>query len=162
MISRLATVCLVLVAACTGDAGSTGTDGGGGSSGTDAAHQACIDQSNMYRTTNGKAALVRSAALEAYADDGAMHDFSTQPHDHFSTTGGGGIAFAENECPQQGNWNLPAGGDMAALVRQCIDAFYSEGPGGGHYDNLMGAYSKIGCGIYQSGTKVTIVQDLGN
>jgi hypothetical protein len=147
---------VAVLAACGGD------DGGGGGGGGDAAHQACVTESNMYRSMNGKPDLVWSAALEAYADEGAKHDFSTSPHDHFSSTSGGGIAFAENECPQQGNWQLPAGGDMAALVADCIAAFYSEGPGGGHYDNLMGNYSTIGCGIYQSGTKVTIVQDLGN
>ena len=75
---------------------------------------------------------------------------------------GGGIAFAENECPGQLGWTLPAGGDMVALVKQCVAAFYSEGPGGGHYDNMMGPYAKIGCGIYQSGTAVTILEDLGN
>ncbi len=51
---------------------------------------------------------------------------------------------------------------MAALVVDCIAAFYSEGPGGGHYDNMMGPYAKLGCGIYQSGVKVTIIQDFGN
>jgi uncharacterized protein YkwD len=51
---------------------------------------------------------------------------------------------------------------MAALVEECIKAFYDEGPGGGHYENMMGPYTTVGIGIYQSGTKVTIVQDFGN
>ena len=85
---------------------------------------------------------------------------------HFSMTSGGGIAFAENECPVQGNWMLPPGGDMKALVAQCIAAFYAEGPGTdfnthGHYINMMGDYGTLGCGIYQMGTGVTIVQDYG-
>jgi len=169
---------LVTFVACTGTAGddAVGDDGGSGSgtgsgsgsgsgsgmTGGDAAHAACIDTTNMYRAMNGKPAMTRSAALEAYADAGAEHDFSTSPHDHFSSTGGGGIAFAENECPAQLGWTLSPGGDMVGLVEQCMQAFYSEGPGGGHYENMMGNYSKIGCGIYQSGNGVTIVQDLGN
>jgi len=40
---------------------------------------------------------------------------------------------------------------MKQLVAACIAAFYSEGPGGGHYDNMMGNYGTLGCGIYQSG-----------
>jgi uncharacterized protein YkwD len=149
--TRLALV-VMLAAGCGGD------DSGG----SDAAHQAGVDATNMYRSLKGKPSLTYSAALEAYADEGAMHDFTTSPHDHFSSTGGGGIAVAENECPQQGNWQLPAGGDMAALVEECIKAFYDEGPGGGHYENMMGPYTTVGIGIYQSGTKVTIVQDFGN
>jgi hypothetical protein len=141
---------VVLLAAC----------GAGGSSGGDPAHQECVDYTNMYRTGNGKAAVTRSTALEAYADEGAQHDYGTSPHDHFISTNGGGIAFAENECP---HWDLNAfgNGDMSMLVDACIDAFVSEGPGGGHYDNLMGAYGTLGCGIYQNGTDVTIVQDYG-
>ena len=153
---RLALV--LVLAACGGDDTGGGDDGGGGS---DPAHQACVDETNMYRSLKGKAPVAWSAELEAYADAGAMDDFSSSPHHHFSSTGGGGIAFAENECPQQGNWNV-SNGDVVATVKQCVAAFYSEGPGGGHYDNMMGPYAKLGCGIYQSGTKITIVQDYGN
>jgi len=151
---RLALV--MVLAACGSD------DGGGGGGGGDAAHQACVDETNMYRALRGKPAVAWSAELEAYADEGAEDDFSTSPHHHFSSTGGGGIAFAENECPQQGNWQAPAGGDVVPVVKACVKAFYDEGPGGGHYENMMGPYAKLGCGIYQSGTKITIVQDFGN
>jgi hypothetical protein len=144
---RSAAVCLFLIA-CGGDDGPR-----------DAAHQMCIDETNSYREEAGKPPLVYSTELEAYADEGAMVDFSSSPHEHFSSTNGGGIAFAENECPQQGNWTIRT--DQAVTVRACIAAFFSEGPGGGHYQNMMGPYGTIGCGIYQSGNKVTIVQDLG-
>jgi hypothetical protein len=77
-------------------------------------------------------------------------------------TSGGGISFAENECPQQGNWQAPAGSDLVPVVKMCVKAFYDEGPGGGHYENMMGSYAKLGCGIYASGGKITIVQDYGN
>ena len=105
---------------------------------------------------------MQPAQLEAYADTGAMVDFGSSPHHHFSSTNGGGIAFAENECPQQGNWQYSPGDDLPAIVSMCIDAFYAEGPGGGHYENMMGGYGSIGCGLYDSGGKLTIVQDFGN
>jgi hypothetical protein len=128
--------------------------------------QLCVTETNRYRAMVGVAALAESAALEAYADAGAMEDFSSSPHMHFSMTNGGGIAFAENECPVQGNWMVPAGGDLGDVVRQCIAAFYAEGPGSdfsthGHYINMMGNYGTLGCGFYQMGTGVTIVQDYG-
>jgi hypothetical protein len=148
---------LVLLAACGG-----GGSGGSGSGGNATAKQACVSEANYYRAMNGKPALTESARLEAYADIGAAVDFSSSPHNHFSTTQGGGIAFAENECPVQGHWMLPQGGDMVTLVKQCVKAFYDEGPGGGHYENMMGNYGALGCGIYQQDTGVTIVQDYGN
>ena len=42
---------------------------------------------------------------------------------------GGGIAFAENECPGHSGWHLSPGGDMNTLVGMCVAAFYAEGPG---------------------------------
>jgi hypothetical protein len=117
---------------------------------------------------NSKPALMESAQLEAYADTGAMVDFSSSPHNHFSTTGGGGIAFAENECPGQFGWNYnPQTDDLNMVMGNCIAAFYSEGPGSdyqthGHYINMMGNYGSLGCGIYYADGKITIVQDYGN
>ncbi len=153
----------LLATACGGD------DSGGGGGSPDApagttAHRFCVDETNRYRAMNGKPPVAYSTQLEAYANTGAMVDFGGSPHQHFSSTNGGGIAFAENECP---HWNLSqTSGDMKALVAACIAAFYAEGPGTGtahgHYNNMMGNYGLLGCGIYQSGTMVTIVQDYGN
>jgi hypothetical protein len=133
--------------------------GGRGDSGTDDAHQVCVDETNRYRAMDGHGPVERDDALEAYADDGAEQDHHGGPHDHFIQTQGGGIAFAENECP---HWDLSFGdGDLDQLVRNCVKAFYDEGPGGGHYDNMMGDHRGLGCGIYIEGTDVTIVQDYG-
>ena len=145
---------IVIVALLVGCAGE---DGGGGDS---SAHAFCVDETNRYRAMRSKPAVARSPQLEDYADEGAMVDFNGTPHQHFIATNGGGIAFAENECPR---WSLAqqGGGDMTMLVAACIAAFYSEGPGGGHYENMMGAYGTLGCGIYESGGRVTIIQDFG-
>ncbi len=142
------------LAACGGD---------DASSGGDAAHERCVSETNRYRQSIGKPALVRSAEIEAYADAGAEHDFGTSPHDHFtSTNGGNGLTFAENECPAQLGWTIAPGEDTSTVVEQCMKAFFDEGPGGGHYENMMGPYTKIGCGIYIEGDGITIVQDFGN
>ena len=147
-----AIVLLVVLSACGADDADS------------SAHEACITETNRYRTFNGKAAVVRDSALEDFADTGAMVDFAGSPHQHFSSTSGGGIAFAENECP---HWSADmTAGDLSMLVVSCIGAFYNEGPGAGdahgHYNNMMGSYGTLGCGIYQSGTEVTIVQDYGH
>jgi hypothetical protein len=156
---KRALVLLALVG-CGGDDGGGG--GGDGGTGGSSAHEFCVSETNRYRQIKGKPALARSAQLEAYADEGAQIDFSSTPHDHFTQTNGGGIAFAENECPGQFGWMVTAGESESDVVGRCIKAFYDEGPGGGHYENMMGAYTKVGCGIYQAGGKITIVQDLGN
>ncbi|MEP6863383.1 MAG: CAP domain-containing protein [Deltaproteobacteria bacterium] len=153
-------IVIVLVTACGGDDGTTGDQD---------AQQFCVSETNRYRAMNGKADLSEAANLEDYADTGAMTDYdANSPHSHFSSTQGGGIAFAENECPGHSGWHLAPGGDLNALVGMCIAAFYSEGPGTdysthGHYINMMGDYAKLGCGIFSADNgDVTIVQDYGN
>jgi hypothetical protein len=138
---------VVVLAAC-GSGGGAGPDAPANA----AAQQFCVTETNRYRAMASKPAVTESPTLEAFATAGAMVDFSSSPHSHFMSTNG---------CPVQGNWMLSPGGDMSMLVGQCIAAFYAEGPGGGHYENMMGAYASLGCGIYQMGTGVTIVQDYG-
>src|SRR5258705_13628097 len=117
---------IVLLAACGGESGGGGPDGSGPDPNA-TPKQFCVQETNRYRAMNGKAAVAESSQLEAHADTGAMVDFNGSPHEHFSSTSGGGIAFAENECP---HWNLSqSGGDMKTLLRMCISAFYSQGPG---------------------------------
>jgi hypothetical protein len=167
----------VLVAACGGDDGGVAPAGGDGGTHVDsstggltgdaavglAAKEFCVSETNRYRAMLQKPALTESMTLEAYADTGAMVDFGSSPHNHFTMTSGGGISFAENECPQQGNWNLSFGnGDLGMTVGFCILQFFQEGPGGGHYENMMGPYAMLGCGIYVVGQQLTIVQDYGN
>ncbi len=162
-LSRFVSLASALGLAVVTVAGCGGTVGGGGDGGAaDAAtgvladaHAFCVGETNRLRATVGKAAVVQSKTLEDYADAGAMYDFSRQPHDHFRDAGG--VAFAENECP---HWDLSFGnGNLHDLVGACIQAFWSEGPGGGHYDNMTGNYGSLGCGFYTEGTEYTIIQD---
>ena len=145
---KYAALAITLVA-CGADAGPQASDD---------AYQLCVDKTNQLRATVSKAALARSSTLETFANDGAAYDFTRSPHDHFKTQSGNNLtAFAENECP---HWDLSfGGGDEIKLVSKCLDAFWSEGPGGGHYDNMTGNYTMLGCGIYHSGTDYTIIQD---
>jgi hypothetical protein len=157
----LATVGLAALPACSVDLGDDDTAGDDDdSSGPTDAYAFCVDETNRYRATVGRPAVARSTALEDYANEGAEVDFHGEPHQHFGATGGGGISFAENECP---HWSLSGFGnnDMKMLVASCIAAFWEEGPGGGHYDNMVSDNKKLGCGIFQDGDDVTIIQDYG-
>ena len=92
-----------------------------------------------------------------------MHDFTSSPHDHSRSTSGGGIAFAENECPQQGNWQYTEGEDLNMVVGTCIARVLRRGPG---HDNTPALHQHDGRRTDRSaaasttvGGKITIVQD---
>lgn len=74
-------------------------------------------------------------------------------------TQGGGVAVAENEIPR---WPVSMVGSVEAVIREGIEMMMDEGEGGPHHHTILGAYTKLGCGIYKSGDIVTVVQDFGN
>jgi uncharacterized protein YkwD len=113
----------------------------------------CVTETNRYRATLGLAALTRSNALEAYAavgarEDGLAHAF----HQHFQSTNGGGIASAENEVRASNQ-------SLHTVIGQGLAGMWAEGPGGGHYENMRGRFSQLGCGIFVNGNEITVVQD---
>lgn len=118
--------------------------------------QFCLDKTNEYRASVGRPALHRSEALERYADAAAEHDGTNHVgHGYFRMTGGGGVARAENELPW---WPLNTLGTLQNLIRVGLAGFWGEGPGGGHYENIRGPYTELGCGIFANGNQVTVVQ----
>jgi len=122
----------------------------------------CVAETNRYRARHGKPPLRRSAELEAYAAAGARFDTAARrAHEHFEDTPGK-LAYAENECPSFAGWSLKsAGGTVRGVLTKCLRSFYDEGPGGGHYESMMGEYGTLGCGVYVDGDGVSIVQDYG-
>jgi len=115
----------------------------------------CVQETNRYRAMVGRPALVESTSIEAFAAAAAQADTqSGVPHGYYRSHDPG--FGAENEAP---NWYLPYYGSAHNLIAQAIAAFWSEGPGGGHYENIVGPYSQLGCGFYQNGTDLTVVQD---
>jgi hypothetical protein len=41
-----------------------------------------------------------------------------------------------------------------------MDALWAEGPSGGHYQNIVGPYTQVGCGIYiLNGSEVHVTTD---
>jgi len=109
--------------------------------------QYCVDVINNYRADHGRSALSRSSALEACAAEGAEEDSRTgTAHSHFSRTGGcGGVADAENELP---GWPRSMYGGIPSIIDQGTAMMMAEGPGGGHYENILGSHTSAGCGIF--------------
>ncbi len=117
----------------------------------------CASETTRYRSMTGKAAVSQSTDLETYATVGAQTDAGDDtPHSHFFATNGGGTAVAENEM-------VRAPSNLFKTVQDAMDyalaAFYAEGPGGSHYENLMGPYGHVGCGVYIDSSTITFTQD---
>ena len=151
-----------------GDGG--GADGGGGGGGGglnddagngeyEAELQHCVDKINEYRAAHGRSALRRAADVEQCAMEGAQEDSqSGSAHGHFSRTGGcNGTCWAENEIP---GWPQEWYGSITQIIDEGLQMMMDEGPGGGHYENMLGDYSEVGCGIHvTAGGDVWSVQD---
>jgi hypothetical protein len=141
-----------------GTAGS-GTSGSGGTGSVDPyadARQTCVDRVNQLRSTKGKGPLARLPSAEDCVDGQAKKDSETgQAHGAFNDCVNevqGWTGTAQNECP---GW-----GSVAATLGACIDDMWAEGPGGGHYDNMVSDSDFIACGFYTTpGGKVWMVQD---
>jgi len=117
----------------------------------------CVVETNRYRATAGAPPLLRSALLEAYAAEGALVDGTAHIlHSHFSSPGNSGITLAENELPW---WPLARFRNVQAVMREGIAQMWAEGPGGGHYENIMGRYTQLGCGVFIHNGEITIVQN---
>ncbi len=128
--------------------------------GTEAEIAFCVEETNRYRTAIKKPPFARTAALDDFASRGAEHDAKRrEPHHHFNNTQfpDSFSALAENELPW---WHLDADeGAVRRVIRAGLRSMWEEGPGGGHYENLVGTYTQMGCGIWIDGNEITVVQD---
>jgi hypothetical protein len=137
--------------------GGTIAGGGGGAGGAAEELEFCVDETNRYRATVGLPAVRRSAELEKCAAEAAREDAaSQQPHGHFVRTSGCGVSFAENEIPW---WPSDFAGGLHATIQQGLAQMWGEGRGGGHYENMTGPYGELGCGVYEAGGAITVVQE---
>jgi uncharacterized protein YkwD len=116
--------------------------------------QYCTDLTNRYRASVGLRPLVRSASLEGFAAQAASIDgVAHVAHTHFAATNGDGISSAETEILW---WR---GFSVEAVIQRGLAQMWEVGPGGEHYDIMVGAFAEIGCGIAVNGSEVTVTQD---
>ena len=115
----------------------------------------CVTETNRYRAMVPVSPVTVSAALEAFAAEGARIDAqSSTPHAHFNDTPN--VARAENEVHRV---RLATFGTVRDAIEQTLASYWNEGPSGGHYKNLTGPYSLIGCGVTIRNGELTFVQD---
>jgi uncharacterized protein YkwD len=129
-----------------------------GRAGSDAEIAYCISETNRYRALARKPPLARNTLLDDFARDGARVDHQArESHRHLNTTPFPGEfrALAANELPW---WHYEGPDSVRLTLRTGIASFWAEGPGGGHYENIVGNYSELGCGIWIEGDGITVVQ----
>ena len=117
----------------------------------------CVEQTNKYRASVGRAKLRRSEALEAYAAVAAQTDgLAHVAHQYARQTNlGNGTSRAENAILW---WSLRYYKTVHQVVTLGLEDMWKQGEGGAHYRNLVGAYTEVGCGIFVNGDEVTVVQ----
>jgi hypothetical protein len=101
------------------------------------------------------APIPRLAKAESCADGQAKTDSETnKAHSAF------------NACLDQVKWmgagqnECPGYGSVEDTLKGCLDAMWAEGPGGGHYDNMVGKSTHTACGFYTTAAgKVWMVED---
>jgi len=143
--------------------GGDGSSGGGGGSSSNNDLQFCVDENNRYRQTKGLPALTRSSGVEQYAAASAEYQDRTRTaHSYFGKTGGvpNSMGSGENMLPGWQGWSLNGGKTIRQIMTEGIKMMWDEGPGGGHYENMVStSFKSVGCGVFvnsQNGVTVSI------
>ncbi|HEY8072491.1 MAG TPA: CAP domain-containing protein [Labilithrix sp.] len=129
-----------------------------------------VDQINAYRARAGLPVYTYDAQLTAFAYAGSQElsqDHSA--HAHFQCCSQGAPGFGHARAENQGD---PSGvpqtsPDPFTNGRTQIDTMLrmmmDEGPGGGHYDNMMSQrYRRVGVGLYYAGGKLYMTNDFSD
>jgi hypothetical protein len=132
------------LAPSSSDDDSSGGGGAGSGSGSELADDSsditdvCVSTINDFRAQNGLPPLTRWRKQEDCASNEASTDAANNsPHGAFLSCN----ETAQNECP-----GMP-GQPEDALV-PCLQQMMDEGPGGGHYENIMSQdFTMVACGI---------------
>lgn len=107
----------------------------------------CLDTINALRAGLSLPKLAWSKSLEAFADQGARYDAErNKAHAHFGAFSVRAVpSDAENAIP---GWPLKNYKTVAKVVHDGAKMMWDEGPSGGHYENIKGSHTQVGCGIY--------------
>ena len=149
-----------------GDAGrASGNDSGVGTSSGDPAlddaRRYNLERINALRGQKGRTALRLDDKLNAFAQAGSIElSQDHRAHANFSTN------YATCGCDVQAeNQGDPNGWTVAPIhdqIDQILALMMSEGPGGGHYENILGAQStRLGVGIVNPGAQLYFTNDFG-
>ncbi len=129
-----------------------------------------VEKINAYRGELGLAPLLYDAKISAFATRGSeqlSHDHV--PHAHFAGNARGAPGFGSSAAENQGDpHGVPAlDADRARSATKQVDTMLKlmmdEGPGGGHYDNMMNTrFRRVGIGLVQADGKLFMTNDFSD
>jgi hypothetical protein len=129
-----------------------------------------VDRINHYRAQKGLGALLYDSKISSFARAGS--DQLSKDHDahaHFRKESDGAPGFGSRSAENQGDPSgvPPMDPDAVANGKKQIDILLrlmmDEGPGGGHYDNMMNArFRRVGIGLVYAGGKLYLTNDFSD
>lgn len=129
--------------------GSSDSTGSTDSSGADA----CVAALNELRASVGAPPLRRWTDGEVCATEQAKRDAASGRGHGAFLDGLTCEARAQTECP---DWPGPP----ASMIGSCLEAMWSEGPGGGHHDTIADPrYVEVACGFSGESGSLWAVQN---
>jgi hypothetical protein len=132
-----------------------------------------VEQINKYRSTKGLGPVLFDAKITSFATRGSQQlSRDHTPHAHFAANATGpqpppgfGSRSAENQGDPSGVPSMD--GDAVKNGKKQIDIMLKmmmdEGPGGGHYDNMMNPkFRRVGIGLVYAGGKLYMTNDFSD
>jgi uncharacterized protein YkwD len=109
---------------------------------------------NEYRTRAGVPPLVMDDELAAFATRGTAELMSDHLcHQHFKASDVFSHGFRGSAGENQGDPRGWSPQPARSAIEQILLAMYNEGPGGGHYENMMNPrFRRVGVGLLQDGS----------
>jgi hypothetical protein len=129
-----------------------------------------VEQINKYRKTKGLSPVLYDAKISEFATAASRRLAKDhKPHAHFAAKAKGAPGFgsrtAENQGDPRGVPSMDA--DPVKSRKKQIDIMlklmFDEGPGGGHYDNMMNPhFRRVGIGNVDVGGRMYMTNDFSN
>ncbi len=129
-----------------------------------------VEQVNAYRARKKLPPLLYDAKISAFARRASERLARDHvPHAHFAANAKGAPGFGSKAAENQGDPNGVPRLDPDPLkngkkqIDLMLKLMWEEGPGGGHYDNMMNpAFRRIGVGLVYSGGKLYLTNDFSD
>lgn len=129
-----------------------------------------VEQVNAYRATKKLPPLLYDASISRFATAGSSRLSKDHvAHAHFAENGKGAPGFGSRSAENQGDPGGVPSLDANPSVngKKQIDVMlklmFDEGPGGGHYDNMMNPkYRRIGVGLVDVGGRMYMTNDFSD
>jgi uncharacterized protein YkwD len=129
-----------------------------------------VERINAHRAKHSLGPLLYDAKISAFAHDGSERLADDHvPHAHFAAHVQGAPGFGSRSAENQGDPSgvPPLDPDAARSGKKQIDVMLDlmmgEGPGGGHYDNMMNPrFRRVGIALVVSGGRLYMTNDFSD